>query len=120
MATTITATGSAATTEPLLVLGYQTSRTSRNEIHDLISGGIAVSLVAPRPRSGILELFYADEAEAFASLNLHAEETTFQLSDDSRPSVNMAYVIDGILSVALDDETREHWVVSVGYQEVEL
>ena len=120
MATLITATGSSATAEPLLVLGYYSTRLSRNIVHDLISGGIAVTLVEPRPRSGDLRLFFADEAEAFACLALHGQETTFTITDTDRPSVNMTYVVDNRLEIGLDEETRDHWVVTVGYQEVEL
>jgi len=120
MTALITAETSLNTTTPALVLGYQTARTSRNIIHDLLSGEVGVALVAPRPRSGTLELLYPVEADAFTALNLHAEETVFTLTDTDRASVAMSYVVDGDITIELDDETRDHWVVSVGYQEVAL
>jgi hypothetical protein len=120
MSTVITATTSSETTTPLIVHGYQTERQSQNIIHDLISGGIAVTLIAPRPRSGRLELVYEQEADAYAALEMHAAEDTFTLADDDVPSVNMSYVIDGSVSLTLDDETRSLWVLTVGYQEVIL
>ena len=120
MPTTITAVSTEATTSPELVLGYQTSRESRNIVHDLISGRIAVTMVGPRPRAGVLELFYLTENDAFDAMNLHATESMFTLYDSDRPAVNMTYVIDGSVELELDDETRDRWVVSVGYQEVEL
>ncbi|KKX96929.1 hypothetical protein [Microbacterium sp. Ag1] len=107
------------TLNPSLVLGYQTSRESLNTIHDLIGGGIAVTLVRPRPRSGTLALFFPTEGGAFFALEKHALETTFTLTDTDRPSVNMTYVTHGSTDLALDPETRNRWVLTVGYQEVE-
>lgn len=111
--------GTTNTTSPLVVLGYQTARESQNIVHDLIGGGIAVTLIRPRPRKGTLELGYLLEADAAAALALHARETTFTLTDSDRASVTMTYVVDGSISLELFDETRDRWVVSVDYQEVE-
>lgn len=119
MTTTITAAGSGNTTSPNLIDGYEAGRRSRNQTIDLISGGIAVILVSPRPRSGTLELLYVDEAEAFAAVALHAEETVFTLESDERAPVNMVYVVgDGDVGIALDDETRDAWVVTIPFQEI--
>lgn len=112
--------GNGQTVSPALVLGYQTSRSSQNIIHDLIGGGIAVTLIRPRPRSGTLELFFLTEEVGFDALEKHGRETTFTLTDSDRASVNMTYALDGTLDLRLDEATRERWVLSVGYQEVEL
>lgn len=118
--TIITANNGVGETTPTIVDGYEATRTSRNIVHDLISGGIAVTLISPRPRSGTLRLVYATESDAAFSVLLHAEETTFTLVDDDRDSLAMTYVIDGSgVEIALDDESRDVWVVSVGFQEVE-
>lgn len=119
MTTTITAAGSGDTTSPLLILGYDAARGSRNQTRDLISGGIAVVLISPRPRSGTLEFLYEGEADAFAAVALHSEETSFTLESDDRVSVGMTYVLgDGDVTISLDDETRDAWVVSVPFQEI--
>lgn len=120
MTTTITRASDSATTVPDLVLGYESRRSSRSVVHDLIGGGIAVTLVEPRLRSGKLELFYPDEADAWVSFNLHGVADVFTVGSDDVPDIDMAYVVDGDVSIALDDQTRAVWVVSVGYQEVEL
>lgn len=116
--TTITRVSDSATSSPDLVLGYATTRRSRNVIHDLIGGGIAVTLVATAPRSGTLELFYIDEAAAWAALELHTLADTFTLADTDRPDVGMTYVLSGDVGLSLDEQTRDHWVVTVDYQEV--
>jgi hypothetical protein len=117
---TITATNGAGTTSPLEVLGYETNRESRNIVHDLIDGGIAVALISPRPRSGELRLLYPNEAEAWASLALHAQETSFALIDGDVPAVGMTYVVaPGSVRLTLDPETNAAWTLTVPYQEIE-
>lgn len=111
--------GTSNTASPTLVLGYDTSRESQNIVHDIIGGGIAVSIVRPRPRQGRLELFFETEAQAFSALQLHSREATFTLNDSERPSVSMTYVTEGGIGLSLDSATRNRWVLSVGYQEVE-
>lgn len=119
MTATISAGDGSGTTSPITVLSpYAAAYASRNVIHDLIGGGIAVSLVQPRPRSGILSLLYGTEADAIAGAQLHRAETTFTLTEDEPASISMSYVIDGDVEVALDDETLTVWIVSVGFQEV--
>ena len=117
MTSTITAEAGGTTT-PTLVLGYATTRAGRNIVHDLIGGGIAVVLVAPRPRSGTLELLYESEADAAACFDLHSLETTYTLVDPERPGIGMVYAIDGDIGLALDNDTREMWIVSIPYQEI--
>lgn len=120
MSATISATNSSGSTTATTVLSpFEAEWQSRNVIHDLIGGGIAASLVAPRPRSGELELLYPDEASAFACVALHRNETTFILTESDRPHVGMEYVVDGRVAVRLDEDTLTQWIVTVGFQEVE-
>lgn len=120
MANLITANdGTSNSTSPTLVLGYEAEQESQNQVYDIIGGGIAVALIRPRPRSGTLELFYPDESDADDCRKLHARETSFQLITD-RSTIAMTYVVSGRVRVALDDETRDHWTVSVDYQEIEV
>lgn len=120
MTTTISASNGAGSSSPIAVLAeYSATRTSRNVLHNLIGGGIAVSLVAPNPRSGVIEYLFTDETAAWSCLDLHAVETTFVLTETSRPVVSMTYVVNGEASIRLDAATSTVWVVSVGFQEVE-
>lgn len=119
MTTTITRVSDSATTTPDLVLGYETSRQSRNIVHELIGGGISITLVPASPRSGALQLFYIAEADAWASMALHATADSFTLADTDIPDVGMTYVLSGSVDIALDEQTRAQWVVTVNYQEIE-
>lgn len=119
MTTTIAAAGGGGTTTPTLVLGFRASRAGRNIIHDLIGEGIAVTLIGSRLRSGTLELLYPVKADAFAAEALLASKTTFTLTDTDVVEVGMSFVTDGDVTVELDDATRDAWVVSVDFQQVE-
>jgi hypothetical protein len=120
MSATISATNGAGTTSPLTILSpWETARRSRNIVHDLVGGGIVVSLVAPRPRSGEMQLLYDTESAAFAAVALHAIETSFTLTESDPASVSMTYVVDGQVSIALDEASLLVWIVTVGYQEIE-
>lgn len=110
--------GSGATTTPDLILGYDTAYESRTIVHDTLDGGIAVSMIPPRPRAGTLHLFYMTETAANDAAQLHRIAAVFTLTTDERPTINMAYVVSGQIRVQLDDATRTRWTVDVGYQEV--
>jgi hypothetical protein len=118
MSATITANNGAGSTTPhFITVPFETSWASRNVVHDLIGGGLAVSLVEPRPRAGQLELLYLSEAAAFAATSLHQQESTFTLVESDRVYFTMTYVVDGAVTVHLDTDTHG-WIVRVGYQEV--
>tara|TARA_R100000365_G_C2744982_1_gene73722 strand:- start:1463 stop:1825 length:363 start_codon:yes stop_codon:yes gene_type:complete len=117
--TTISASGGGGSTSPTLVLGYQAARRGRNIIHDLIGDGIAVTLIGSRLRSGTLALLYPAKADAFAAEALLASKATFTLTDTDVAEVGMSFVTDGDVTVELDDATRDAWVVSVDFQQVE-
>lgn len=118
MTATITAATGGTSTPETVLSPYSTEWQSRNIVHDLIGGDIAVSLVKPRPRSGSYDALYLTETDAYACVTLHQAETTFTLSDTDRPRVGMTYVVYGQVRIALDEGTREVWVVTVGFQEV--
>lgn len=117
---TITASNGAGTTSPLAVTGYSTQRQTRTVIHDLLDGGIAVSYVPLRPRSGTLVSVYQDKTEAWAAYALYAASDTFSYTNTELPEVGMTFVLDGRLSIEPDDEVPGVWYVDAGYQEVAL
>lgn len=103
---------------PIYVLGYETTRRSQSIFHDIIGGGQDVTLRPATRRSGTLRLLFATEAQAVAAETAHASGTVLRLQDDERTSIDMSYVLSGILVRRLDDDSRELWTLDVGYQEV--
>ena len=116
---TTTITRGVDSVSPALVLGYKSARTAKNLIHPIIGRPDPdVTLAAAGLRTGTLELFCLDLAQALAVEALHAGEGVCQLEDTDLPALNMFYVASGEIGLELDEETRLRWVVSVEYQEV--
>jgi len=121
MTALITATSGIGSTTALLTLSpYEAEYESRNIVVDLLGGGIAVSLVTPRPSSGTFEFLYSTEDEARAGALLHMAESSFVLDDSDRPGVNIEYVVKdgGRVRLRLDPDTLVLWVLAVDYQEL--
>ena len=107
-----------ASTQPVYVLGYETSRASRNVFHDVIGRSDPdVTLMPASLRTGTLELLYTTEAAALEAERMHAVMAVLTLADIDVPSVGMTYVVDGTLQRRLD-ATVGVWTVSVPYREV--
>lgn len=117
MSITITAS-TGGTTTPQLVMDYAATRQGRSIVHQLAAGGIVVSLIPADPRSGLLRLFYPDETDAKAAVDLHALAASFALVDTDRPTFAMSYVVSGPVTVTLDPATLNVWTVDVTFQEV--
>ncbi|TDW64755.1 hypothetical protein EDF51_11125 [Curtobacterium sp. PhB25] len=107
-------------TLPLVVNGWEEAATGGNLVNPVVGGGFDVTLQAASLRQGAFELVYEDETDAAEAFAMHCRPSTFTISDTDRASAAMTYVIPqgGRISRALDDQTREYWIVRVEYQEV--
>lgn len=118
MTTTITYSGGTLT--PELVDGYQAARSSRNVEHVVL--GRAGSDFTLRPaalRSGTLTLLFPLEADAAEALTALSAPEAFTLASDDRTTLDMEFVVVGSgADMALDDATRDVWIVSLPFQEV--
>lgn len=116
--TTSISTGTTTIT-PELVLGWSTSQDSRNVIHSIIGrSDPEVTLQPANLRTGTMELFFLSEAEAEEARLIHSSAAIFTLYSDEITSANLYYVVTGSISMALEDETRRYWTVTVDYQEI--
>lgn len=115
-----TITKGATTITPTLVQGYSARRPSRTIAHEIIGKEARdYSLAAAAPRSGTLELFFAEYADAWACFTLHAEPGPFTFANLDHPATDMVYVVDegADLQIELDPETLRRWLVQVPYAE---
>lgn len=118
MATTIT-TGSSTIT-PTLVTGWEATQESRNIIHDIIGRSTPdVTLKPSALRSGNLELLFDTATAANTARLLHMENAVFTITSTELPQINMTYVVGGSISSALEDVTRNMWIISVDFQEID-
>jgi hypothetical protein len=119
MGTTITAQdGTTDTMSPLGVVAWAPATESGNIVHHLIDGTIAVSIVGEAPRSGELRMIFDDDADADAARTFLSRRTSFALADTDRPSIDMEFIRQGQMSTVINDEARQVWEFSVGFQEV--
>lgn len=107
-------------TTPELVLGYESTRRSRNKVHEILGGGTVVSLGESGLRTGRLELFYLTEQDAVDAELMHSKPAVFTLATPETPTTAMTYTLadGGSIVRTLDAETRSRWVVAVDFQEV--
>lgn len=114
-----TITKDATTITPQLVLGYRAESQARNVLHDILGRADAdVSLREETLRAGTLSMLFLTKADAFAAYAFHTAGGTFSLADADVPEANMAFVRQGAMSIELDPQTRNRWVLEVGFQEV--
>lgn len=106
---------------PDILLGYQSRRATRTNVHDII--GRASADVTLRPaglRSGTLRLGFAGagaEARSRAAENALSEPVTCTLNVTTNATAAMTFVVVGDIERELEDETRNAWIVAFGYQE---
>lgn len=104
---------------PDLILGYDVSTESNNILHRIIGRTSPdVSLRADSLRTGELRLFFQNRTSAFAARTLHTAASVFTLVDAGMPELNMTYVRRGAMTITLDPETRQRWILTIGFDEV--
>ena len=118
MATTITA--GSVTITPTLVEGYAATAPARTLVHDIL--GRTAPDITLRPaglRTGTLTLLIAVEARAVEAFTALCAGVVCTLASDER-SISMPFIVpDGQqVGIKLDDTTRDHWHITVPFQEV--
>lgn len=121
MSITITAQdGSDDTASPVRITRYDAPSESGNIITPLIApGAIAVTLVGDLPPAGTVTLLFNNDTDAQSCRSLLGRETSYTLTDDDRPVLDMTFVRRGSLSPVMHDELDEVWFLEVGFQEID-
>ncbi len=98
--------------------GYSATRQSRNVVHRILgSNAPAVSLREAGLRSGTHRLMFTSQTVAESAVAMLSSAAEVTLADTDRANVGMTLVVSGNLTIELDDETRDLWVVEFDYQE---
>lgn len=103
---------------PLLRTTAELSIDSRNLIHELIGGGVAVTFGGSSKSTSTLEMLFSSEAAALDAYTQLNTGHIFQLTDYSKTSTSMYFVISGTISRAYEIESADTWVISCDIQEV--
>jgi hypothetical protein len=104
---------------PYLRFSAESTFDSRNVVHELLSGGVAITFGGATLQTATLEMLFTSEAEAedaFAQLNTGH---IFELVDSSKPSTSLYFVIAGEVSRQLQTDTSDLWTISADIQQVE-
>lgn len=118
MSTTIT-TGDTTIT-PTIITGWEASQDSRNVIHTIIGRPSPdVTLKPAALRSGTLEMVFETAADAEEARQLHTDAVVFTLTSTDQTTINMTYVVSGNIGSVLEDVTRNLWIITVDFQEID-
>ena len=117
MATTIT-TGSTVIT-PEIITAWDVSQETRNVIHDIIGRQDPdVTLQAAATRTGTLEMVFTSATDANTAREAFVNGTTFLIESDLTWLDGLTVVMNGNISTALEDVTRNLWTISADFVEV--
>ncbi len=103
---------------PLLRLSASATIDSRNIIHPLLGGGVAVTFGGDSQATSTLEMLFTSEA---ASLDAYTKLNTghiFQLTDYSKTSTSMYFVVSGGITREYLTESDDTWLITCDVQEV--
>lgn len=106
------------TISPPAKLSAAESIESRNIVHELLGGGVAVTFGPEALRTSTLAMYFADEASCEAAYLFFKNGYVFELTDTDKPSTNMFFVVAGAIERELQTDTRDGWILSVDVQEV--
>lgn len=116
---TTTITDAATSFVPDLLLEYNTTRASRNVIHNVIGKAEPdVTLELDGLRTGTLHLFFEAKETAWEAYDALGAVATWELTDTDHPEINMNFVREGNMSIGLDPVGRRRWIIEMDYQEV--
>jgi hypothetical protein len=107
------------TFSPYLRYSAESSLSSRNVVHELLSGGVAITFGGATLQTSTLEMLFtseADSVEAFTQLN---QGHIFELVDSSKPSTSLYFVVAGDITRGLEIDSADLWTISVDIQQVE-
>jgi hypothetical protein len=108
-----------AQSTPLLVDGWQESVDTRTVVNTIVGGGTDITPYPAGLRTGQYVAVFQDEEDAAALVRMHQQPARFTVQDTARPSIGMLYVPVGTITRTLDDDTRDYWLVTIPYQEVD-
>lgn len=103
---------------PYLRLNAEQTLPSRNIIHELLGGGVAVTFGGDTLHNTTLEMLFTSEADSLDAYNKLNAGHVFELTDYSKTSTSMYFVVAGSITRQYLTESEDTWLISVDVQEV--
>jgi hypothetical protein len=113
-----TITSDAGTFSPYLRLNATQTVASRNVIHELLGGGVAVTFGGNSPATTTLELIFTSEADSLDAYTQLNEGHVFELTDYSKTTTSAFFVVAGNIERQYLTQTADTWQITVDIQEV--
>jgi hypothetical protein len=112
-------TSDAGSFSPLLRYSASESIESRNVIHELIGGGVAVTFGGSPLATSNLEMVFTSEASCLDAYDQLINGHLFELTDYSKTSTSMFFVVSGNIQREFIIESTDTWTITVDIQQVE-
>lgn len=109
-------TNGVVTITPDQVLVWESSTEAGNAIHELVGGGVDVTLGSDHTQMGTIRCIFLDEAAATAAHSAMRSSAVWTLT--SSLSIGMTFVRAGQMTLKLHEQTRAAWHLDIGYREV--
>lgn len=103
---------------PYLRINANEELETRNVVHDLLGGGIAVTFGGNNQPTTTLEMLFTSEAsclDAYTKLNTGH---VFELTDYSKTSTSMYFVVAGTVTREYLTNTEDTWIITARVQKV--
>jgi hypothetical protein len=111
-------TSDAGSFSPYLRLSAQQTIDSRNVIHPLLGGGVAVTFGGDSLATTTLELLFTSEADSLEAYTQLNNGHVFELTDYSKTTTSMIFTVAGSIERQYLTETEDTWLITVDVQEV--
>lgn len=103
---------------PLLRTTATETVASRNQIHELLGGGVAVTFGANTLATTTLEMVFTSQASALDAFTKLTTGHVFLLTDYSKTSTSLYFSVVGDVTREYLTETNDTWLISCDIQEV--
>lgn len=103
---------------PYLRMTAEETINSRNIVHELLGGGVAISFGGDGLSTSTLEMLFTSEADSLTAYTILNTGHIFELTDYSKTSTSMFFVVSGNLTRQYQVESEDTWTISCDIQQV--
>lgn len=111
-------TSDAGSFSPYLRMTAEATIASRNIVHELIGGGIAVTFGGENQATSTLEMLFTSEADSLEAYDQLNTGHVFELTDYSKTSTSMFFVVAGNVTREYVIDSEDTWTISCSIQQV--
>lgn len=114
-----TISNGSSTITPTIKLDANDAYASRNIVHELMGGGVAITFGGLPKRTGTMALYFNNEAASKTAYDFFVNGYVFQLTDTDAPTTDMTFVISGNIGRRWGGTSLNEWILDVSFQEVQ-